>query len=156
MKPPVYILAFCALLACSGSSPSAPRDIERSTLVDITATPPELATAVHIDSVSWRPRLLLPDPFDPNPSSLDLSGTYAVFFRNIGQVPLLLRYDLRFFDLDGFLIDVFNPFGLPLRLEPGQTLQHGDAFEIRAADPRQLEELATLQVSVQVQSPPEP
>lgn len=106
-----------------------------------------LQGAVQVDSVAWEPRswALTAD------SRFEIDGSYALFFRNLTDQPLELRYDLRFLDRDTFLIDVFNPFGLPLHLGPHEGRRDGNDFSIRAEDPRTLDELQTMQVRVVVQ-----
>ena len=147
-------LALALLLAAgcgSSTGPDLPDGDGLASRVEIEGDDAPTA-AVRVDSVAWRPRRLLPLSFDSLEPELEIEGTYAVFFRNAGDAPLDLRYDLRFLDRDGFLIDVFNPFGLPLRLEPGATLRHGDTFTVRAATERQVEELATMQVNVRAEA----
>lgn len=143
-------LVLCLAFGCGSSAgPNLPDGEGLASQVKIDGDDAP-AAAVRVDSVAWRPRRLLPLSFDSLDPELEIEGTYAVFFRNAGDAPLDLRYDLHFLDRDGFLIDVFNPFGLPLRLEPGAALRHGDLFSIRAATQDQVEDLATLQVNVRV------
>ena len=105
-----------------------------------------LQGAVQVDSVAWVIRAWA---LTGN-GQFEITGSYGLFFRNLTDQALEIRYDLRFLDRDGFLIDVFNPFGLPLHLGPGEGRRDGDDFTIRADDPRALDELQTMQVHVVV------
>ncbi|MBI2506489.1 MAG: hypothetical protein HYW07_25005, partial [Candidatus Latescibacteria bacterium] len=106
-----------------------------------------LQEAVQIDSVAWDARSWTLT----GSGQFEINGSYALFFRNLTGQPLELRYDLRFLDRDTFLIDVFNPFGLPLRLGPHEGRRDGGEFSIRAEEPRALDELQTMQIRVVVQ-----
>jgi hypothetical protein len=156
MKSPkiLWLVAFLGLVtACGRDSDSTLPAADRLKSVVVIAAADSAAAAIRVDSVAWRPRLLLPSPFDPLAPALEIEGTYTVFFRNAGDAPIEVRYDLHFLDRDGFLIDVFNPFGLPLRLEAQTPVRHGEIFTIRASDERQIGELTTMQVNVRAQSP---
>ena len=139
--------AWCIVLlwlaGCGGDQASNPQPLILRSEVVIEG----LQGAVQIDSVAWALRswaLTSSDQFE-------ITGSYGLFFRNLSDQPLELRYDLRFFDRDTFLIDVFIPFGLPLRLGPREGRRDGDDFSIRAEEPRALDELQTMRVRVVVQ-----
>ena len=101
-----------------------------------------LQGAVQVDSVAWALRSWA---LTGN-GQFELTGSYGLVFRNLSDQPLEIRYDLRFFDRDTFFIDVFIPFGLPLRLAPHESRRDGDDFTIRAEEPRALDELQTMHV----------
>jgi hypothetical protein len=103
-----------------------------------------LREAVQVDSVFWDARAWAPT----SGGRFEISGRYSLTFRSLADQPLELRYDLRFLDRDTFLIDVFNPFGLPLRLDPRQARRAEGEYSIRAEDPRALDALQTMQVRV--------
>lgn len=107
-----------------------------------------LQGAVQVDSVAWETRSWALT----NDDRFEIDGRYGLFFRNLTDQPLELRYDLRFLDRDTFLIDIFNPFGLPLRLGPHEGRRDGADFSIRAEEPRALDELQTMQVRVVVKN----
>ena len=140
------VLIYIALLwlaGCGGDrmANSGPPTLHSEVVVE------GLQGAVQVDSVAWAPRSWALTGND----QFEIIGSYGLFFRNLTDQPLELRYDLRFLDRDTFLIDVFNPFGLPLRLGPHEGRRDGDDFSIRAEDPRALDELQTMQVRVVVQ-----
>ena len=91
----------------------------------------ELKQSVVVDSVRWEP---LAFGFTSS-DGLELEGTYAIHFRNATQRNLELRYDLRFLDREGFLFDIFIPFGLPVSLGPAEGKLESGNFLIRSRDP---------------------
>jgi hypothetical protein len=103
-----------------------------------------LREAVQVDSVLWDARAWAPAAG----GRFEISGRYSLLFRNLADQPLELRYDLRFLDRHTFLIDVFNPFGLPLRLGPREARREESDYFIRADQPRAFDELQTMQVRV--------
>ena len=67
-----------------------------------------------------------------------------------------VRYDLRFFDQEEFLIDAFIPLGQPvvlIALEKTQRVE-GD-FLIRTDDPRDFERLALMRLVARIRRPEE-
>ena len=142
-----YIVLICGLgLACNSSNrPVGFAAIDYQTEI-IIQTPPASTASVRVDSASWKP-LFLGLAFD---AYIEVEGRYSLCFYNPSNQGLTLRYDLRFFDAETFLVDVFNPFNLPLHL-PSQTSQCIDAeFFIRADDLHQAETLARMQVTIQI------
>lgn len=139
----IYI-ALWWLAGCGGdrAADSGPLPLRSEVVVE------GLQQAVQVDSVAWETRAWALTA----EGRFEITGRYALFFRNLGDQPLELRYDLRFLDRDTFLIDVFNPFGLPLRLGPHQGRREGGDFSIRAEEPRALDELQTMQVRVVVKA----
>ena len=146
MRALIYV-AILWLAGCgSSSSPVNPG----SPILDIEVQIEGLREAVEIDSVFWDARSWAPTAS----GQFEISGRYALIFRNRTDQPLELRYDLRFLDRDSFLIDVFNPFNLPLRLAPHQAGREGGDYFIRADKPRALDELQTMLVHMVVQLAP--
>lgn len=139
------VLIYVSILWLTGCGSNQPADSGPLTLRSEVVVE-GLQAAVQVDSVAWETRswALTGD------GKFEITGSYGLFFRNLTDQPLELRYDLRFLDRDTFLIDVFNPFGLPLRLGPHQGRRQGDDFSIRAEEPRALDELQTMQVRVVV------
>lgn len=145
MRALIYIVSLW-LAGCGSSSPANPG----SPILDTAVQVEGLREAVQVDSLFWDARSWAPTAS----GQFEISGRYALTFRNLGDRPLELRYDLRFLDRDSFLIDVFNPFNLPLRLEAGQAWRDGGDYFIRADEPRALDELQTMLVHVVVQQAP--
>jgi len=143
MRTIIYIAAWW-LAGCGGSTPTEPYSPVLLTQVHYEG----LAGTVRVDSVFWDARGWTPTAGN----HFEISGRYALTFRNLADQPLEVRYDLRFLDLDGFFIDVFNPFNLPLRLAPGQAWRDGGDYTIRADDPRALDLLQTMLVHVVAQA----
>lgn len=105
-----------------------------------------LQTAVSVDSVSWVPSFF-PIEFG---GGQELAGSFAIRFTNVTNTRLEIRYELRFLDRDEFTIDVFNPFGQPIRLGPGGADEVSGEFRIRMRQPSDIELLRTLLVVVHV------
>ncbi len=145
MQALIYVVSL-GLAGCGSSSPANPG----SPILGIEVQVEGLREAVQVDSVFWDARSWAPTAS----GEFEISGRYALSFRNLTDQPLALRYDLRFLDLDTFLIDVFNPFNLPLRLEAHQTWREGGDYFIRTDEPRALDELQTMLVHVVVQQAP--
>ena len=142
----VIYVALLWLAGCGGDSGTGPGSQILLTEVQIEG----LREAVQVDSVFWDARSWAPTAS----GQFEISGRYALSFRNLTDQPLELRYDLRFLDRDSFLIDVFNPFGLPLRLEAHQAWRDGGDYFVRADAPRALDELQTMLVHVVVSAAP--
>lgn len=138
----IYI-ALWWLAGCGGDQAANPGSPILRTEVVVEG----LREAVRIDSVFWDTRSWALT----SKGQFEINGRYALSFLNLTDQSLELRYDLRFLDRDTFLIDVFNPFGLPLRLGPHQARREGSDYYIRAEEPRALDELQTMQVRVVVQ-----
>ena len=147
----LFVAGGLASVGCgSGERPLDPEKIELQTEVKVEAEEEGLTQAVAVDSVYGDPGL-----FDFTiPDAVEIGGTFRISFRNLGEEPLQIRYELRFFDADTFLIDNFIPFGQPLRLEPGQVREIKGEFLIRAGPIEELEFPALMQVVVRVQTAP--
>ena len=142
--PRGLLLMGAAVLAtsCGGSGPTDADRVERRSEFVLASAPAGLEQAVAADSIAWAPGIfhLVGD------GELEIEGTYRIVFRSLTERPLELRYDLRFLDADGIFVDIFIPFGLPLRLEPGDAQAQEGTFTIRSRDLAYPELLATMQV----------
>ncbi len=105
-----------------------------------------LNTAVQVDSVSWFPSFF-PVEFG---GGQEVAGSFTIRFTNVTNASLEIRYELRFLDRDDFTIDVFNPFGQPIRLGPGGMDEVSGEFRIRIRQPSDIELLRTLLVVVHI------
>lgn len=113
---------------------------------EIESAPANLAAAVTVDSVFW-----LPLTFSiANEGELDIDGDYRIAFRNTTDRALELRYDLRFLDEDGFLIDNFIPFGLPAAFTAGEARTEVGTFTIRSGEIRSIYDVVTMRIVAQV------
>ena len=121
---------WCSNASCSsGDGPTDPVDAQLASEFRLDADG-ELAESVVVDSVRWEPLVFGFTTSD----ELELEGTYAIHFRNATERSLELRYDLRFLDRDGFLFDIFIPFGLPVSLGPAEGKLESGHFLIRSRD----------------------
>ena len=110
-----------------------------------------LEGSVEIDSLLWQP--FLPLPGSGLEGSVDFDGAYEGVFRNVGIEQVWVRYDLRFFDRDEFLIDAFIPFGQPVVLAAGEQKKVTGELRIRVGDPRDIELLSLMRLGVRVRRP---
>lgn len=108
-----------------------------------------LAGSVLIDSLTWWP--LLPRP--GLGGTAEFEGVFAAVFRNVGAAAVWVRYDLRFFDREEFLIDAFIPLGQPVVLNAGAARRVEGEFLIRTDDPRDFERLALMRLVARVRHP---
>ena len=108
-----------------------------------------LAGSVLIDSLTWWP--LLPRP--GLGGTAEFEGVFAAVFRNVGAAAVWVRYDLRFFDREEFLIDAFIPLGQPVVLNAGAARRVEGEFLIRSDDPRDFERLALMRLVARVRHP---
>ena len=74
-----------------------------------------LEGSVVVDSLAWIPFL----PHLGFGSTTEFEGGFSGVFRNVDTTEVWVRYDLRFFDREEFLIDAFIPFGQPVVLAGG-------------------------------------
>ena len=108
-----------------------------------------LEGSVSIDSLTWL-------PFLPQPgfgTTAEFEGVFAAVFHNVGESTVWVRYDLRFFDQEEFLIDAFIPTGQPVVLNAGETRRVEGDFLIRTDDPRDFERLALLRLVARIKRP---
>ena len=108
-----------------------------------------LLTAVKVDSVFWVP-VFSPVKFG---GGQEITGLYTIHFRNVTNSRLEVRYELRFQDRDGFVIDVFNPFNQPVRLSAGEVEEVNGEFRIRIQRAEDVELLHTLLVVLHIVRP---
>ena len=83
-----------------------------------------LEGSVSIDSLTWW-------PFFPEPGfggTAEVEGVFVAVFRNVGESTVWVRYDLRFFDQEEFLIDAYIPLGQPVVLIAGEDATRGGRF----------------------------
>lgn len=132
---------FLGLAGCGGKEPAGPEGLQTEVMVE------GLAGAVQVDSVDWQPRSWSLT----GSGEIEIAGTYRILFRNLTDQSLEIRYDLRFFDRDTFLVDVFLPFGLPRRLAPREPRQEQGEFFIRTSELRDLADLRTMRVTATIQ-----
>ena len=112
-----------------GEDPLRWRDPEDlRTVLQIESAPPGLSEAVVVDSASWFPAAQIPTG---NENDVEVEGPFRIEFRNTSDQPLQMRYDLRFFDDTGFVIDWFIPFGQPVVFAAGQTRVEEGTFVVR-------------------------
>lgn len=110
-----------------------------------------LEGSVLIDSLTWwplLPRLALGE-------TAEFEGVFTAVFRNVGAATVWVRYDLRFFDREEFLIDAFIPLGQPVVLSAGEAHRVEGDFLIRTDDPRDFERLALMRLVARIRQPEE-
>lgn len=154
MRPAVLAgaLLAAASLGCGDADPLGPRTLAdlRTELV-IESAPPGLEGAVAADSASWYPAAVLATS---DARIVEIEGPYRFRLRSAAPQGLSLRYDLRFFDVDRFLVDRFIPFGQPLLLGAGQATLAQGTFAIRAPIDVGRYGLATMLIAVRVEAVP--
>ena len=110
-----------------------------------------LEGSMSIDSLTWL-------PFLPQPglgTTAEFEGVFAAVFSNVGEETVWVRYDLRFFDQEEFLIDAFIPIGQPVILSARETQRVEGDFLIRTDDPRDFERLALMRLVARIKRPEE-
>ncbi len=110
-----------------------------------------LEGSVSIDSLTWLPFFLEPG----FATTAEFAGIFAAVFRNVGEATVWVRYDLRFFDQEEFLIDAFIPLEQPVVLSAGATRRVEGDFLIRTDDPRDFERLALMKLVARIRQPEE-
>ena len=125
----LLVLCLLAAVACGDGSSMGPRDpASLHTQLVVESAPAGMQEAVVVDSAFWAPAALLLTGDD---AVLEVEGPFSILFRNTGEELLEMRYDLRFLDVDGFLVDRFIPFGQPVPLAAGQQVLQEGTFVIR-------------------------
>ena len=109
-----------------------------------------LEGSVVVDSLAWLPYVPV-----PGFGGAEFEGIFTAEFRNVGKNRVWVRYDLRFFDWEGFLVDAFIPFGQPVELEAGEAERVEGEFRVRAEDLRDFERLSTMRLVARVRWPQE-
>ena len=110
-----------------------------------------LEGSVSIDSLTWW-------PFLPQPGfggTAEVEGVFVAVFRNVGADTVWVRYDLRFFDQEEFLIDAYIPLGQPVVLSTGEEQRVEGDFLIRTDDPRDFGRLALMRLVARIRRPEE-
>ena len=110
-----------------------------------------LEGSVSIDSLTWW-------PFLPQPGfggTAEVEGVFVAVFRNVGADTVWVRYDLRFFDQEEFLIDAYIPLGQPIVLSAGEEQRVEGDFLIRTDDPRDFGRLALMRLVARIRRPEE-
>ena len=110
-----------------------------------------LEGSVSIDSLTWW-------PFLPQPGfggTAEVEGVFVAVFRNVGADTVWVRYDLRFFDQEEFLIDAYIPLGQPVVLSAGEEQRVEGDFLIRTDDPRDFGRLALMRLVARIRRPEE-
>ena len=110
-----------------------------------------LVGSVVVDSLAWQPFLPLPGVG----GTVEFEGVFIAVFRNVGEETVWVRYDLRFFDREEFLVDAFIPFGQPVVLDGGEVERVEGEFRIRAGDPRDFERLSLMRLVARIRWPEE-
>lgn len=140
-------------IACGDGSGLGPRDPStlRTELI-IESAAEGLSEAVAVDSASWIPAALLPTGDE---GVWEVEGPFVVVLRNTAEEALTIRYDLRFLDDGGFLVDRFIPFGQPVQLAEQATSTQEGTFVIRTSPDIARYGLLTMRIAIRV-SRPEP
>ena len=114
-----------------------------------------LEGSVQINNLVWQPFLPLPGSGLGGAGEFagQFDGAYAGVFRNVGTEEVWVRYDLRFFDREEFLIDAFIPFGQPVVLAAGEVKKVEGELRIRVGDPRDIELLSLMRLVARVRRP---
>ena len=126
----LLLFGLLVAVACGDGSTLGPRPPESLHTEWVVESAPEGAVAaVVVDSVFWNPAALLATG---NDRVFEVEGPFSIRFHNTGAAALELRYDLRFLDDVGFLVDRFIPFGQPVSLPSGQVRLEEGTFVIRS------------------------
>ena len=108
----LLVLGLLAVVGCGDGSATGPRDpASLHTQLVVESAPAGMTEAIVVDSAFWNPAALL---LTGDAAVLEVEGPFSILFRNVAEEPLEMRYDLRFLDVDGFLVERFIPFGQPV------------------------------------------
>jgi hypothetical protein len=149
----LWLGALLTLGACGDGTdpPTEPREpSELRTRLQIESASEGLTEAIVVDTASWFPAALLPTG---NLDDVEVEGPFRIEFRNTASLPVQMRYDLRFLDEDGFLIDRFIPFGQPVVFEPGQRLVEEGTFLVRTTPDVGRFGLAIMHIAARLSAP---
>lgn len=135
------VLAAAVINGC-GTGDDNDDIIPLMTEFEVERVEPGLTSAVSIDSVFWQPLTF----GITGSGELDIDGDYRIHFRNSAERDIELRYDLRFLDEEGFLIDNFIPFGLPVLLSARSVHMESGEFLIRSGEIRTIYEVVTMRI----------
>ena len=111
-----------------------------------------LEGSVSIDSLTWWPFFPAAGIRGNSRSRGSLCGRVSQCRR---RSTVWVRYDLRFFDQEEFLIDAFIPLGQPIVLIAGEEQRVEGDFLIRTDDPRDFERLALMRLVARIRRPEE-
>ena len=100
---------------------------------------------VAVDSVSWQ----LGRIDETIPGEAELEGIYQLALTNLLLEPATVRFELRFLDEDGLLVDVYFPFGQPVELAAGERRTLDGGFLVRLGDLSEVRFLRTMEVVFQ-------
>ena len=142
--PPVLLLTLAAAGCGTGVEDDGIFDLGSE--YQVGGAPAGLEEAVAVDSVYWRP---LTAAFDAT-GELEIDGLYRIQFRSTAERPVELRYDLRFLDDQGFLLDNFIPFGLPVVLQAREVKLEIGEFVIRSGDIRSIYDVVTMRIVARI------
>jgi hypothetical protein len=137
--------------SCGDGTGLGPRDPEslRSELL-VESAPEGQSESVRLDSAWWYPAALLSTGDE---AVLEVEGPFTIRLHNNGADTLSMRYDLRFLDDGGFLVDRFIPFGQPVLLPPGQAVLQEGRFVIRSSAEIGRFGLLTMRIAVRLSEP---
>ena len=142
--PSILLLALAAAGCGTGLDNRGIFDLTSEYRVE--RAPAGMEEAVAVDSVFWQP---LTAAFDAT-GDLEIDGLYRIEFRSTAERPLELRYDLRFLDEQGFLLDNFIPFGLPVVLQAEEAKLEIGEFVIRSGDIRSIYDVVTMRIVARI------
>ena len=84
---------------------------------------------------------------------MEIPGIFSATIQNNSNKVIWLRYDLRFFDDEGFLVDDYIPFGQPIIVDPNSKQTLNEEFIVRSANIDQVMRLATMQFAARIRLP---
>ena len=142
--PSILLLALAAAGCGTGLDDRGIFDLTSEYRVE--RAPAGMEEAVAVDSVFWQP---LTAAYDAT-GDLEIDGLYRIEFRSTAERPLELRYDLRFLDEQGFLLDNFIPFGLPVVLQAEEAKLEIGEFVIRSGDIRSIYDVVTMRIVARI------
>tara|TARA_B100000579_G_C22818538_1_gene849239 strand:- start:457 stop:915 length:459 start_codon:yes stop_codon:yes gene_type:complete len=150
----IYLLSLIVLTlnvaSCgNGSNPSNSEIIKKHYEIIFQEIDPKLDGLVRIDSVSWIPLL----PINLPNNLVEIPGIFSATIQNNSKKVIWLRYDLRFFDDEGFLVDDYIPFGQPIIVDPNSKQTLNEEFIVRSANIDQVMRLATMQFAARIRLP---
>ena len=142
------ILLFCWVCAAGcGLADGAKGSEEEGLRTEVVVEAGEgLEEAVRVDSAFWQPGIFAVGSGD----RLEVDGRFRIIFRNLTDLELEVRYDLRFLDRDEFLIDLFIPFGQPLVLGAGAAREVEGTFSVRIREEREIDLIAIMRIVAKV------
>ena len=101
---------------------------------------------VAVDSVAWQLGRLN----DTIPDDVEIEGVFRFCLQNLRQESTSSRHELRFFDEDDQLVDVYFPFGQPVELAPAESRRMEGGFVISFGYIEDLRFIRTMRVVVKL------